>query len=221
MALTINDPPENRMAAEKIAAWKAIPTAVIGDDLNRTQTMQAAIKPVGADMGFAGQALTVQVMVGDNGPLHYAMAEAWPGAVVVIDARGHEDTAVFGGVLCQVAKARKVAAVIVDGAVRDVAELRQFGVPVYARAVVPTGPHKGFGGTINGPIQCAGAAVHPGDLVVGDDDGVVVIRPDQLDGLMEKCKARLAKEDGFAEKIAAGATTVELLGLPPADRIGS
>ena len=72
---------------------------------------------------------------------------------------------------------------------------------------------------MNVPIQCAGVAVDPGDLVVGDDDGVVVVRPDQMDGLMEKCRARIAREEAMLEKIAAGMSTVELLGLPPLTEI--
>ena len=104
---------------------------------------------------------------------------------------------------------------MVEGAVRDAAELRDSGISVYARAVVPNGPHKGFGGSVNVPIQCAGVAVNPGDLVVGDDDGIVVVRPDQLDGLMARCKVRLAKEEAFVEKIRSGVSTIELQGLPP------
>ncbi|MEE8522726.1 MAG: RraA family protein [Thermoanaerobaculia bacterium] len=220
MALVLNDAPTARLSADDLAAWRQIPTAIISDELNRTGTMHAAIKAVGPGMGFAGQALTAQTMVGDSGTLHYALTTAWPGAVLVVDARGHQETAVWGGILTAGARARKVAAVIIDGAVRDVAELRDSGVAVYARAVSPNGPHKGFGGSVNSPIQCAGVAVDPGDVVVGDDDGIVVIRPDQLPGLMERCRARIAKEEVFLEKIEAGVATVELMGLPPADEIG-
>ncbi len=220
MALTLNDAPRERLTADELVAWREIPTAVISDDLNRTATMQAAIKPVGPGMGFAGQALTAQTMVGDNGTLHYALTKAWPGAVLIVDARGHEETAVWGGILVAGALARKISAVVIDGAVRDVAELRDSGVAVYARAVVPNGPHKGFGGSVNTPIQCGGVPVDPGDIVVGDEDGVVVIRPDQLPGLMERCRVRIKKEEAFLKKIAAGVSTVELLGLPPADEIG-
>jgi regulator of RNase E activity RraA len=220
MALTLNDAPKERLSDETLAAWREIPTAVISDDLNRTATMQAAIKPVGPGMGFAGQALTAQTMVGDNGTLHYALTKAWPGAVLIVDARGHEETAVWGGILVAAALARKISAVVIDGAVRDVAELRESGVAVYARAVVPNGPHKGFGGSVNSPVQCGGVPVNPGDVVVGDEDGVVVIRPDQLPGLMERCQARIQKEEAFLEKIKAGVSTVELMGLPPADEIG-
>ncbi len=220
MALVVNPAPEKLLSEDEIAAWRELPTAVISDDLNRTGTMQHAIKSVAPGVHFAGQALTAQTMVGDNGTLHYALTTAWPGCVLVVDARGHTDTAVWGGVLTAAAKAAGVIAVVVDGAVRDVAELRESGIAVFARAVIPNGPHKGFGGAVNVPIQCAGVAVSPGDLVVGDDDGVVVVRPDQRPGLMELCRARIAKEEGFLEKIEAGVSTIELMGLPPAGEIG-
>ena len=201
------------VAAAQLEALGKHPVAVIGDELNRTQMMAAALKPVAPDKGFVGQALTVQCMVGDNLALHHAAARATPGAVLVADARAHEDTAVWGGILHQAAKARGVVAVVIDGAVRDVAELRESGLPVYARAIVPAGPHKGFGGEINGPIACGGVAVAPGDVLVGDDDGIVVIRPDQVDGLAERCAARIANEEKILAGLAEGKTTVELLGL--------
>lgn len=201
------------VARAELEALAGLPVAIIGDELNRAQMMQAAVKPLGPGMGFVGQALTVSCMVGDNLALHHATALLKPGQVLVADARGHEDTAVWGGILHTAAKARGAAAVVIDGAIRDVAEVRESGLPAYARAVVPTGPHKGFGGEINAPIQCAGVAVRPGDVLVGDEDGVVVIRPEQLEGLVERCNARIASENKILAGIAEGKTTVELLGL--------
>jgi regulator of RNase E activity RraA len=87
---------------------------------------------------------------------------------------------------------------VIDGAVRDAGELRESGFSVYARGVVPNGPHKGFGGSLNRLIQCAGASVEAGDLIVGDEDGVVVIRSDQRSGLMERCKGLIEPPHGFA-----------------------
>lgn len=201
------------ISSSQLKALLKLPVAIIGDELNRAQMMQGAIKPVGPGMGFAGQALTVSCMVGDNLALHHATALLKKGQVLVADARGHEDTAVWGGILHTAAKARGAAAVVIDGAMRDVAEVRESGLPAYARAIVPTGPHKGFGGEINAPIQCAGVSVLPGDILVGDEDGVVVIRPDQLEGLVERCKTRIANEDKILAGLAKGKTTVELLGL--------
>lgn len=220
MALILNPAPAERLAESEIAVWRGVPTAVISDDLNRTQTMHAAIKPVGPGMNFAGQALTAQTMVGDNATLHYALTMAWAGSVLVVDGRGHENTAIWGGILTAAAKAKGVRAVVIDGAVRDVAELRESGLAIYACAVVPNGPHKGFGGSVNAPIQCAGAIVSPGDLIVGDEDGVVVINEQDRDGLLERCQARIAKEDTFMKHIAAGESTIDLMNFPPPEEIG-
>jgi RraA family protein len=221
MALTIHDPDFTRISVAEIEMWRNTPTAIISDELNRTGTMRSALKPLENGSGFAAQALTVQCMVGDNAAVHYALTVAWPGCALVIDGRGHADTALWGGILTEAALAKGAVAVVIDGAVRDAAELRDSDLAVYCRGIVPNGPHKGFGGAVNVPIQCGGVSVSPGDLVVGDDDGIVVIPPDKLDGLRERCDARIAAEADRLERIAAGATTVELLGFPPAENIGS
>ncbi len=217
MALTLYDGTTQRLSREQLEVWQTIPVAVIGDELNRAQMMHAAIKPVAPDMGFAGQAVTVRCMVGDNLALHHAIGQAYPGAVIVADARGHEETAVWGGILHSAALQKGGAAVVIDGAMRDVAELRVSGLPAYCRAIVPAGPHKGFGGEVNGTIHCGGVSVRPGDVIIGDDDGVIAVRLDQLDGLLERCQARMKNEDKIIAGIKAGKSTVELLGLPPVD----
>lgn len=222
MALTILEPDFPRLDPAELAAWGQIPAAIIGDELNRAQCMAGRMKPLAGDIAFAGQALTAQTMVGDNVTLHYAMTQAWPGAVLVADARAHLDTAVFGEILFTNAKSRGFRAIVIDGAVRDSAALaKDRDCPVFCCGAVPQGPHKGFGGTINGPISCAGVAVDPGDLIVGDDDGIVVVRPGQRDGLLARCRARLANEDVIMDRIRAGEDTVTIQNMPPADKVGS
>ncbi len=220
MALTIHKADFAKISEGDLELWQKTPTSIISDELNRTCTLQSGVRPLQTDIGFAGQALTVQCMVGDNAPIHYAMTVAWPGCVIMVDGRGHTDTALFGEILGEAALAKGVVAVIIDGATRDAAGLRRSDLYVYSRGVVPNGPHKGFGGAINATIQCAGVSVTPGDLVVGDDDGVVVVSPNKMDGLRERCDARIASEAEKIERIQAGATTVELLGFPPPEKIG-
>ena len=221
MALTIHQPDFARISDEELELWQKIPASIISDELNRTGTLFSSVRPLQSEVSFAGQALTVQCMVGDNAPIHYAMTVAWPGSVMMVDGRGHTDTALFGEILSEAALAKGVVAVVIDGAVRDSAELKRSDLYIYTRGIVPNGPHKGFGGAINAPIQCAGVSVNPGDLVVGDDDGVIVIPPDRMEGLRQRCGARIAAEAERIEQIQAGASTVELLGFPPADKIGS
>ncbi len=207
------------LSPETLALWHKIPPAVAGDCMNRTQCMAGAIKPVGAGMALVGQARTVQSMVGDNSISHAAVALTRPGEVLVIAAGGVPDVAVWGGVATRAAIARGIAGVVIDGAVRDLVELRELGLPVYASAVVPAGPHKGFGGMIDGAIACAGCPVKPGDVVLGDDDGVVVVPLERQAAILAAGQAKLEAEERWLEAIAAGKTMAEVLGLPEPEMI--
>ncbi len=210
-----------RLSPEALAAWGEIPPAVASDCMNRENFMAAAIKPVRTGTTLIGQARTITSMAGDNGVSHVATALLGPGEVLVIDAGGYQDVAVWGGVATRAAMARGVAGVVIDGAVRDVAEIRELGFPCYARAVVPGGPHKGFGGTIDGAIACAGCPVSPGDIVLGDDDGIAVVPLAGQAELLAACRDKLKQEEGWLAEIAAGKTMAELLGLGEAEVIGN
>ncbi|MDH5750030.1 MAG: RraA family protein [Rhodospirillales bacterium] len=217
MGLNIEEKTFPNLGEDDFAPWREIPTTIISDELNRFGAMAAAIKPVRAGSAFVGEALTVQVIAADNAALHYAMTKAWPGAALVVDAGAFTDSAVWGGILHRVGVKQGIVGVVVDGAVRDLAELRGSSVPVYARGVVPAGPHKGWGGNINTPIQCGGCPVQPGDLVCGDDDGVVVVPRERMAALLPKCRVRIANEQKWEREIENGALTVDLLNLPPAE----
>lgn len=221
MSVIITPPAMPWLDAAAIAAWRRIPVSIIGDELNRSAIMDAGLKPLGEGTSFAGAALTVECMVGDNSALHYALLELQPGQVIVADGRRHVDQALWGDIMHSSAKTRGAAAVIIDGSMRDRAEIAASGLPAYVRGVTPRGPHKGWGGAVNGPIQCGGVAVHPGDLIVGDADGIVVVRPDQHTGLMERCLKRIAKEDDAKAAVRAGISTVEFFKFPPPERIGT
>jgi regulator of RNase E activity RraA len=188
--------------------------------MNRTQYMAAAIKPVRSGTTLAGQARTATSMVGDNGVSHVATSLLRPGEVLVIDARGCEDVAVWGGVATRAAMARGAAGVVIDGALRDAAEIRELGFPCFARAVIPGGPHKGFGGVIDGPIACAGCPVKPGDIVLGDDDGVAVVPLERQAELIEACQAKLGQEKNWLAAIEEGRSMADVLGLGEAEIIG-
>ena len=97
MALTISQPDFPRLSSDELELWSHIPTSIISDELNRTGTLHSEVRPLQSRVSFAGQALTVQCMVGDNAPIHYAMTVAWPGCVMLVDGRGHKNTALFGG----------------------------------------------------------------------------------------------------------------------------
>lgn len=208
------------LSPETIAAWREIPPAIVSDCMNRSHAMGGAIKPLKPGTLLAGQARTVTGMVGDNGISHAAIALANAGEVLVIDAGGYADVAIWGAIMTHAAIKRGIAGVVIDGAVRDAAEIRELDFPCYAAANVPTGPHKGFGGIIDGPISCGGCPVKPGDLIIGDDDGVAVVPLEWAGDMLAASKEKLRQEQDILKQIAEGKTTVELLGIGEVELIG-
>lgn len=203
-----------RLSEDVLKGWRRIAPAIASDCMNREGAMAAAIKPLKPETLMVGQARTVSAMVGDNSAMHVVTASLQAGDVLVVDAGGCEDVAVWGGVATRAAMQRKAAGVVIDGAVRDAAEIRDLDWPCFARAVVPRGPHKGFGGTIDGPIACAGCTVNPGDVVLGDDDGIVVVPLGRVATIYEACLEKLKQEEAWLREIADGRTMKTILGLP-------
>ncbi len=202
-----------RPSLEWVEKFKAIPSSIISDCLNRYNGMHGDIKPVFEGIKLCGPALTVQSMVGNNMGSHLALTFAEPGDVLVIDARGHIGTAALGGVQAACAVQRKVAGIVVDGAIRDVDDMRRMKFPVYCKAVTPNGPHKGWPDSVNVHIQCGGVPVSPGDMVVGDDDGIAVVPLGLLKEVYEKAIERLNKEKIWLEKIDNGESPLDAVGL--------
>lgn len=203
-----------KLTPEALAAWAEIPAAVASDCLSRGQAMTGAISPLAPSMRITAQARTVQVMAADNSALHAAIGECEAGEVLVCDAHGFIDSAIFGGLMCRSASDAGLAGLVIDGAVRDSAEIVEAGFPVFSRGVVPAGPHKGFGGEIDGTIACGGVAVAPGDLIIGDADGVVVVPFAKIEATLEAAKAILAKEERALASLAEGGSLAEVYGVP-------
>jgi regulator of RNase E activity RraA len=203
-----------------LAQWKDLPPAVVSDCMNRTQVMAGAIKPVAQGMKVLGQARTVTCMVGDNSAVHMAIGMLEPGQILVVDAGGFEDTAIWGGIMTRAALQQKIGGLVVDGAVRDVAEIREFGFSTFARAIVPAGPHKGFGGIIDGPIACAGCPVKSGDIVIGDDDGVCVVPLERADEILKASLDKIAAEEATNASTADGTLPGAQMGLDEPEIIG-
>lgn len=208
------------LSAEELDAWRPLPPAVVSDCMNRTQTMAGAIKPVSTGMRIVGQARTVTCMVGDNSALHMAIGMTRPGEILVVDAGGFEDTAIWGGIMTRAAMERNVGGIVVDGAVRDVAEIREFGFNCFSRAIVPAGPHKGFGGVIDGPIACGGCPVSSGDIILGDDDGVCVVPLARAEAILAASQEKIAQEEQTNADTASGKLPGDRLGLGDAEIIG-
>jgi RraA family protein len=169
----------DRADAKVVTALAKYPVAIVGDALGRRGVMHQAIKPLVPEWKLAGPAVTVEVRPGDNLMIHTGLALAQPGDVLVIDAKGNLDCGLWGGILHALAARRQIAGVVIDGAVRDLAELRASPIPVFARGVNPCGGDKEGPGQVNFPISCGGVPVMPGDVVLGDGDGVLVV-PSEL-----------------------------------------
>jgi len=203
-----------RMTDEALKKWRDIPAAVASDCLGRSQAMQGAIKPVDRSMRIVAQARTVEVMVADNSALHAAIGVCRPGEVLVCDAHAYEDQAIWGGLMTRSAIGANLAGLVIDGAGRDTDEIIEMGFSVFSRAIVPSGPHKGFGGVIDAPVSCGGVVIAPGDLVIGDGDGVTVVPFDKLDATLEAAEAVLAKEAKALKSLENGGSLAGIYGVP-------
>jgi 4-hydroxy-4-methyl-2-oxoglutarate aldolase len=187
-------------------------SALVSDCLERSHAMGAKIVPLSGS-SLVGRAFPVEVLAGDNATLHHAVATAPRGSVLVVDAQGGRSRAVWGSVLTSAAMARGIRGIVVDGCVRDLAEIRRLRWPAYGLGTCPAGPHKAGGGRIGFPVSVGGVVVGLGDVVVADLDGVTVIPADRLDEVTASGVRRKQLEDGWLARIAAGSTTVEFLGL--------
>lgn len=181
-----------------VEAFRGIPVANIDDCMGRTAAVSAEIIPVGKK-NVLGTAFTVKVAEGDNLMFHKAMDLAKPGDVIVIDAGGATQRSIFGELMAHYCKLRGIAGILVDGSIRDAEELAAMDLPVYARGVTPNGPYKNGPGEINTVISFAGKTVRPGDIVVGDGDGVLFIRPEEASEILKAVHAVMEKEKGIMD----------------------
>ncbi len=185
----IERPP--RHLVEELGAFQA---AVIGDGMGRRNIMHSAIKPLDKSFRMYGTAITVEVHAADNLMIHAALKLAQEGDVIVVNAYGNTENGVYGELLNAVAQRKKLGGFLIDGAVRDCVEIIEAGFPVFSRSIGALGGSKEGPGQVNMPISCAGVAVNPGDVIVGDGDGVVVIPVNMLDAAIVGAKNKLAAE---------------------------
>lgn len=174
--------------------FRDIPPTTLADLLGRGQVMDGGIRPLWpGGARSAGPAYTVRCAPGDNLMLHAAIYRAEPGSVVVVES-GDIDHALAGGNVCAVAQRRGIAAFVLDGVIRDIGEVRAMGFPVFARGVLPFPGAKATLGPLNVPVRCGGVTVHPGDIVVADEEGVAVVPAANQDQVLRDARAKLAQE---------------------------
>ena len=186
-------------------------TGPVSDALDKGGAMDHEMRPWSANARMAGPAFTVQLHTADILMVSKALAECPAGHVLVIDGHGERNTALWGGLTTLSALRKGLAGVVVDGAIRDLANIRASKLPVFARAVVPNAGGAQYAGKLQVPVACGGAVVHPGDWLVGDDDGVVVIPASRLEETLEKATRIVEAEKRIAKAIRAGAEVATLL----------
>lgn len=201
----IHDPcaPPDRALVERL---RRLETSLVSDVFGRWAGAPGLRPIAGLGPGevVAGPALTVRTRPGDNLVVHKALDLARPGEVLVVAAGGVTDRAILGGLMGQYAARRGIAALVVDGAVRDQSALRTFAPPVFATGVSHLGPYKDGPGEIRGPVSIGGLVVHDGDLVIGDEDGVAVIPRPRAEEVLGLAEAKQRAEIAESEAIAAG-----------------
>lgn len=187
-----------------IARARQFQAAVLCDVAGRRGTMHSRVQPVDPKMTVCGPAFTVEVRPGDNLMFHVALAVAQPGDVIVVDGKGDDTCALLGELMVAQAEAAGLGGFVVDAASRDTATLAGGSFPVFSAGRNPCGPTKGLAGRLGIPISVAGVAVSPGDLVVGDIDGVVVIPRAEAAAVLEAAGRKLAAEQQRIDEIQSG-----------------
>jgi len=193
----------DRTSPEDIRRLGEVPAANVGDALARMTVLDGGIRLVTERSELLGNALTVDVRAGDNLAIHRALDDAHPGDVLVINGHGDITRALVGDLIGEIMISAGITGAVVDGAVLDVRALSELGLTVYARAVTPAGPFKDGPGSIGFPVAVGGMVVAPGDVIVGDADGVVVVPRRQVTEVLSSVDGIVAKEEALRQKILA------------------
>jgi RraA family protein len=195
---------QRQVSKEIMEKFRQLPVANVSDMMSRMTAGGARLRPFHAGAAMAGPALTVKTRPGDNLMVHKALDLAAPGDVVVVDAGGDLTNAIVGELMLAYAIQRKLGGIVINGAVRDVAAVRQQKFPVFAAGATHRGPYKDGPGEINVPIAIDGMVVEPGDLVLGDEDGVMCVPYEHVETVYTATKAKHAAELKQMAEIEAG-----------------
>ena len=185
-------------------AFRALPVANVSDMMARMTAGGARLRPMHAGGVLAGPALTVKTRPGDNLMIHKALMMAEPGDIIVVDAGGDLTNSLIGEIMATEAVAAGVGGMVIDGAIRDAGAIRLGTLPVFAAGITHRGPYKDGPGEINVPIAIDGMVIHPGDLMLGDDDGLLCIPFDDTAALLEATREKYADEQRSIAAIKAG-----------------
>lgn len=197
----------------QLATLSSFSSATLHEAMGRIGALPAAIKPIDRDIRLCGPAFPVFCPAGDNLMIHKAIEAAAPGEILVVDHEASISDGPFGDVLAEACQARGIAGLVIDGCVRDATTLRAMGFPVFSRGLCIEGTDKLRTSPLGAPITLGKTTIHRGDMVVGDEDGVVVVPQARIEEAIEAAREREEKEDALRAALRAGQTTMDLLGL--------
>lgn len=197
-------PLQRRIPCDLVRQFAELPVANVSDAMNRMTSGGAALRPMHGGGVLAGPAVTVKARPGDNLMIHKALDIAEPGDVVVVDAGGDLTNALIGELMVAHAQSRGLAGIVIFGAIRDASAIRAGSFPVFAAGVTHRGPYKDGPGEVNVPIAIDGMVISPGDLVLGDDDGLVSVAIDDAATVLSAASAKHKAETAQMEKIHRG-----------------
>lgn len=217
MPVTLHPSPASDLTPSEIERWRTVPVAVavdLGRDIGQIDPAIRPLLPAGRQPRLFGRAVTALCEPPDFGAVLHALELVGPGDVLVIAASGHRETAMIGEILGGHLRRRGCRGLVCDGAIRDVATLAGWDdFPVFARYVTPRGPTSAERGAVNLPVVIRGSLVTPGDLVLGDDDGLVALTPAAIRGRIGDAEAKLAREAEWESSLASGRSVVDTFSL--------
>lgn len=199
----INQPKE-KASEEILSEFQKFVTPHVSDNMNRLNAVDSSIRPIHQSGKLVGAAFTVKTRPGDNLLVHKAIDMAGPNDVIVVDAGGEVTNAIMGEIMARIAKKRGIEGFVINGAIRDSKEINEMNYPIYAKGIIHRGPYKDGPGEINVPIQLGGVVVNPGDIILGDMDGIVVVPIESADDIINEVYATMKMEEKMMKEIEEG-----------------
>jgi 4-hydroxy-4-methyl-2-oxoglutarate aldolase len=202
-----------RTDADLVKRLGALGVSTVHEAYGRFGLMKPYMRPVWVGGEASGTAVTVLAQPGDNWMIHVAVEQCRPGDILVVGCTTDNTDGMFGDLLATSLKARGVTGLVIDAGCRDVKSLREMGFPVWSKAISAKGTVKATLGAVNVPVVCAGINVHPGDAVIADDDGVVVVGRKDAGDVLAKGEKRRADEEGKRERLASGVLGLDMYNM--------
>jgi RraA family protein len=197
-------PNVRKVTDEVLSEYRGFVTPHLSDNMNRLNAVDSCIRPIHTSGKLVGSAVTVKTRPGDNLMVHKAIDMSGSGDVILVDAGGDQTNSIMGEIMVSLAKKRRIEGFIIDGAIRDFEPIRDMNFPLYARGVTHRGPYKDGPGEINVPIQLGGVIIRPGDVILADMDGIVIVPFEYAETLIEKVRKTMDMERDMINAIEQG-----------------